>query len=158
MSGGALELAQAEQIKDTANVQLGGGLFKTNGYSETVGILTMAASSQIDLGNGSSQLKFSGASATTFTGTLSISNWSGNLTGGGTDQLFFGTSKSLTTTQLGQIQFVSSGSSVGASQLTTGEVVPNSAIGPAPEPGGLVPLVLGIAGVGTLIARRRRSA
>ena len=52
-----------------------------------IGALTLSASSIINMGSGSSIIAFAGSSAQTWTGTLSIYNWSGTpVTGGGTDQ------------------------------------------------------------------------
>ena len=56
---------------------------------------------------------------------LSIVNWSGNLTGSGTDQVIFGTgSNGLTAAQLSEIHFQGFN---GATILANGEVVPASA-------------------------------
>ena len=98
---------------------LNGGTFNTAGLSEHelsgvtvtpgIGALTLSSNSIIDLGAGASILAFANSSAQTWSGTLSIYNWSGNpLVGKGTDQLYFGTdSTGLTATQLTQIAFYS---------------------------------------------------
>jgi hypothetical protein len=81
---------------------LNGGTFNTSGLSEHelsgatvtpgIGALTLSSSSIIDLGSGASILAFANSSAQTWTGTLSIYNWSGiSVAGKGTDQLYFGT-------------------------------------------------------------------
>ena len=76
-----------------------------------------------------------------------------------TDHLFFGTDASgLSAQQLGQISFVNvngvAGNNYAATMLTNGEV----SIAPTPEPGGIIPILVGLAGTGVLVARRRRKA
>jgi hypothetical protein len=85
---------------------------------------------------------------------MQIWNWSGTLTGGGSDQLFFGSSSAgLTPAQLASITFVDpvglGSGSYGAQLLSTGELVP------VPEPSPLLAsgLLLGIVGM----QRRRRT-
>jgi hypothetical protein len=60
---------------------------------------------------------------------LTISNWNGSLSGGGPDQIFFGTDATgLAAVQLTQIKWIApnGGADVtGASILATGEIVPN---------------------------------
>jgi autotransporter-associated beta strand protein len=123
-SGGTLLLSQSgsattDRINDNSTLALDGGTFNTGGLSERnlaggvvtpgIGAVTLLSSSIIDMGNGASVLAFANSSAQVWTGTLTILNWSGTaLTGGGTDQLFFGTDSSgLTDTQLAQIAFYS---------------------------------------------------
>ena len=131
---------------------LNGGTFNTGGFSETLGVLTLSLSSVIDMGAGNSILHFLDSSAATWTGTLSIWNWSGNTLGGGTDQLYFGNGSGtgLTTSQLTQVKFYSdAGTTIlpyapGFSNFTGGfgEVVP------VPEPSGVAVAIglLGLAG------------
>ena len=69
----------------------------------------------------SSVLTFAASSGQTWDGTLTILNWSGSVSGGGTDQLFVGTSAGgLTSTQLAKI-VTPTGQT--ARQLASGEVV-----------------------------------
>jgi len=120
-TGGTLLLAASNQIADTSNMILGGGTFSTGGNSETLNNLTLTANSVIDMGAGASILKFS-STWTPGGNNLTIANWTGLVQGGGTDQIFFGNSQTLTTTQLGGITFL--GYAPGAQQLSTGEIVP----------------------------------
>lgn len=130
-AGGTLLLGVANQIGNAIPTTLGGGKFLTGGFSEQLGVLTLTASSVIDLGTSACVLKFAGSSAATWTAgaTLTISNWSGSVNGGGTDQFILGSSSgSLTTAQVAQVWFANpAGFSVGtysATILGTGEVVP----------------------------------
>ena len=105
--------------------------------------MTLSATSVIDMGAGSSVLRFAESHLETWVGTLRVFNWSGiqNL-GGGTDQLFFGDGSriGLDPAQLTQIKFYSdAGTTIlpfapGFSAFTGGfgEVVP------APEPSGVI--------------------
>ncbi len=101
-SGGTLLLsgtAGLNRINDAATFNLNGGTFNTGGLSEGsasaagagIGALTLSANSTIDFGTGASILNFAGLGAhTPITGAdLAILNWSGSLSGGGTDQLLF---------------------------------------------------------------------
>ncbi|MEY2538522.1 MAG: hypothetical protein QOG67_2262 [Verrucomicrobiota bacterium] len=133
--------ATTDRINNTSTMTLNGGTLNTAGFSERnlagsavtagIGALTLSSSSTIDLGAGASVLAFANSSAQTWTNTLSIYNWSGTLlTGGGDDQLYFGTdSTGVTADQLNQIAFYSdSGMTfLGAGAYATGmdgEIVP----------------------------------
>jgi autotransporter-associated beta strand protein len=136
INSGTLLLGAPDIINNSANMSLNGGTFATGGFSDTLNTLTLAADSTIDLGNGSSVLKFTDSSSVPWTSntTLSITNWSGSLTGGGTDQIYFGVnSNGLNTSQLSQIIFVNPlgliSGNYAAKILSTGEIVP------VPEPG-----------------------
>jgi hypothetical protein len=137
---GTLLNGASDQISNDTNMVLGGGTYDTNGFDEILGTLTLTANSTIDLndsgGMGDSILRFADSSAVAWTGGagLQITGWSGLLTGGGTDQIYFGTNSSgLTASQLSQITFVNpAGLTPGnyaAVILSTGEIVP------VPEPG-----------------------
>jgi hypothetical protein len=124
---------------------LNGGTFNTAGLSEHnlsgaivtpgIGALTLSTNSIIDLGAGASILAFADSSMQTWSGTLSIYNWSGTpVAGKGTDQLYFGTdSAGLTLPQLSQIAFYSdSGATfLGIAGFTNGM---DGELGPVPEP------------------------
>ncbi len=71
-------------------------------------------------------MHFANSSVGAWTGTLSISNWDGQTSGGGTDQIFVGGNSysGLTHAQLNAIKF--GVLPTGAILLTTGELVPNS--------------------------------
>jgi len=132
-NGGTLVLGASNQIGDGVGLILNGGtlLIGASTLSETLGTLTLNASSTIDFGNfgavGLRQLTFSNSSAITWTGTLTITNWQGvaNTSSEFTD-IFFGVG-GLTTAQQGQIQFANQGN-VAGTLLGGGDLVP------VPEP------------------------
>jgi autotransporter-associated beta strand protein len=155
VQGGTLELGAADRLNDSATFELhGNGLFDTRGFNEATGAFTLSGDGRIDLGNGASVLRFADSSAFPWTsGILTIAGWSGTVTGGGVDQLYFGNSAAaLTAVQLAQIRFLDptgfAPGSYPAQILATGELVV------IPEPG-TVGLVLLCAG-GRLLLRRRR--
>jgi hypothetical protein len=81
----------------------------------------------IDLAGSASQLSFANSSGETWAGgaTLVVADWNGNASGGGAEQLKFGTDQTgLTPAQLNQIQFRIGTNSYSAKILSTGEVVP----------------------------------
>ena len=132
------------RLNDNANFVLAGGTFHTGGLGEHggaaagpgvtpgVGALTLRGNSILDLGNGSSVLAFARSTAQSWTGTLSIYDWTGNNAGGGTDEVFFGTDNTgLTMTQLGQVTFYSD---AGTTSLGTATILADGEIVPVPEP------------------------
>ena len=125
---GTLSVGMANGINAASALILGGGKFDTGGFSQTMNTLTLnATSSAIDMGTQSAIMTFASSAANTWTAgrVLSIDNWSGTLTGGGTDQLIVGTTTSgLTAAQLSEIHFEGFN---GAKMLANGEVVPASA-------------------------------
>jgi fibronectin-binding autotransporter adhesin len=156
-SGGTLLLGASNQINGgalgtvAANMTLNGGTFNTGGFaqaSNTLGTLTLSATSNIDLGVGSNSsivhYDISSSQGWVSGSTLYVDDWNGtfglinNSTAGGNgpDELFFGSSTSgLTSTQVDQIVFVDPnglGGNYDAEILDTGEVVPFK---PVPEPG-----------------------
>ena len=158
-AGGTLLLSGAgDHIGNSAGITLNGGTSNTGGFSETLGVLTLSLNSVIDMGAGSSILHFLDSSAATWTGTLSIWNWSGNTLGNGTDQLFFGGAGGggLSLSQLTQVKFYSDAGTTllpyapGFSAFTGGfgEVVP------VPEPSS-VATVMGLLGLIGWRERRR---
>jgi fibronectin-binding autotransporter adhesin len=170
-SGGTLLLGAANQINGGAgagqgDMTLNGGTFATGGFGQgtgTLGTLTLSTTSTVDLGAAASVVHFldsSGASWTTGT-LLYVANWTGTIgTGGGTDQLYFGsTINGITGSngtsggipaggQLSQIEFVNPNGLGGiwdATILSDGEVVAFRAL---PEPstyaaGGVLTLLAG---------------
>lgn len=152
LNGGTLALA---------NVAEGGGSAGGLSPDGTVGtgVLTLTANSTIDL-QGASLLHIAASGGQIWSGNLSIYNWSGSATGGGLEQLLFGTddsATSLTTTQLGQILFYSDNGTtfLGNAQfagLGNGEIVPIA----VPEPS---TWVLGCLALGMLaLCHRNRHA
>jgi hypothetical protein len=101
---------------------------------EQLGHFILASNATIDLAGSASQLSFANSSGEGWAGgtTLVIADWNGNLSGGGAEQLKFGSNASgLSAGQLSQIQFSNpAGLAAGtyaAQILSTGEVVPSSA-------------------------------
>jgi hypothetical protein len=153
---------------------LSGGTFATGGFgqaSNTLGTLTLSTTSTIDLGSGASVVHYDVSSGQAWStgSTLYVDNWNGTFnTGGGTDQLLFGTTIDGITGsngtsggipdggQLSQIIFINpngDGGTWDATILSDGEVIPFRAL---PEPG-----TYAAGGVVTLLAcwwewRRRR--
>ena len=153
-SGGT---ASIDRINNSATITMAGGTFNTGGLSEYtagsvppgMGALTLTSTSIIDLGSGASIIAFANSSASTWTGgtKLNIYNWSGTpLTGGGTDQVYFGTDTTgLTSVQLAQVEFFSG---AGTGDLGSAIILADGEIVPIPEPstwvgGGLALLSVG---------------
>jgi autotransporter-associated beta strand protein len=133
-AGGTLLLGAANQIGDAVPMTLGGGVFQTGGFSEQLGTLKLTANSVIDLGAGASVLKFTSSSGVGWTAatTLTITNWNGSVTGGGAEQVVFGSNNAgLTSGQVSQIRFANPpgfpAGTYAATILSTGEVVPLTA-------------------------------
>lgn len=131
ITGGTLAIGAAERIADVSNLHLSGGTFDTGGFSETLGTLSLTADSTIDLGYGASILSFADSSGLTWSGVLTIANWSGDTGGGGIDRVIFRGAAGLTSAQLEQIHFAGFGA--GAHMLPGGEIVPATLV---PEPAG----------------------
>jgi autotransporter-associated beta strand protein len=170
-SGGTLLFGQtlSQTSTDRLNnspMTLNGGTFNTGGFSEHgannntagIGALTLQSSSIIDMASGTSILAFANSSANSAAWgigkSLDIWNWTGTpTTGGGTDQLYFGSDATgLTASQLLEIHFYS-GAGTGlyggpTAILANGEVVP------IPEPSTWV--AGGLAFSGLLLIHRRR--
>ena len=159
-NGGTLSLAQSggtastDRLNDSATMTLNGGTFNTGGLSEHgtsnntagLGALTLSSSSVLDLGTGASVIAFADSHTASWSGTLSIYNWTGSLAGSGTDEVFLGSDTTgLTGTQLDEISFYS-GAGTGA--LGTARILASGEIVPVPEPatifGGLA--LLGLVG------------
>lgn len=136
-SGATLVLGADNQIGDSTGLILNGGTFVTGtssaGYSDTLGTLTLSASSTIDLGSyttGLRQLVFANSSAIVWAtnAVLTITNWQGlALQSSEVSQILFGMG-GLTSQQLAQIRF--------ANQDINGGVLlgPNGELSPIPEP------------------------
>jgi fibronectin-binding autotransporter adhesin len=134
-SGATLKLAASDQIGNSTGLILNGGTFivgtDTTRFSETLGTLTLSASSTIDFGSwsgGTNTLQFADSSAIEWIGTLTITNWQGVAqTSSEVSQILFG-SGGLTSTQLSQIYFANQDINGGELIGGGGELVP------VPEP------------------------
>ena len=118
IAGGTLQLGIANAINSASTINMAGGTFSLNNFGEQAGMLKTTATSTIDLtlGNGGEILQFADSStnhwavgSTTKGATLHIANWTGNIAGGGADQIVFPSLTSLTPNQLNQIIFDGSG-------------------------------------------------
>jgi autotransporter-associated beta strand protein len=130
ISGGKLQLGADNSINSTSNLILAGGTFATDGHLQTFFTpVSLLANSTIDLGTGASIVQFADSHTQTWTSgaVLRVANWSGSITGSGTDQLLVGDSSEtgLTAAQLSHIHF--SGFHTGAVLVGNGEVVPANA-------------------------------
>jgi len=153
-AGGTLMLGGADQINDSANLTLNGGTFSSgNGFSESLGTLTMTGNSTIDLGSAIHMLEFTNSSATAWSGALTIYGWQGLAGTSGTNgQIFVGSNLSgLTNAQLALISF--DGFGPGAMLLTDGELVPV----PVPEAPVVISALLLLLAVGFREKTRIRS-
>ena len=102
--------------------------------TEQLGRFILPSNAVIDLAGSASRLSFANSSGETWAGgaTLVISNWNGNPSGGGVEQLRFGNDQSgLATAQLNQIQFRIGPDLYSAKILNTGEIVPDRLILPS---------------------------
>lgn len=174
-SGGTLLMGANNQIHVAAPppITLAGGAINSGGFNQGgagaagqvgLGALTLTANSTINLA-GTSVLHFANSSANAWSGTLSVLNWTGTLlSGGGAEQLLFGSSAGtggITLAQLGMIQFVDpAGLAPGtyAAMFASGdfaEIIPNG-LAPVPEPGTWAAGVLAFVAVGWTQRRRLR--
>jgi fibronectin-binding autotransporter adhesin len=146
------------------DVTLTGGTLKSTTATTSqsgLGSLTLGAgASTLDFGAGNTSGLFSflSSSGNTFTGSLNVLDWKGNLnTGGGIDQFFVGSSAGgLTPAQLNAISFTNPNGVSGvfqAIQLSTGEVV--AATASAPEPSAIVLAFTGLVSAGGFFRSRR---
>ena len=160
-AGATLTLAANNQIGATTGLILNGGTFiagtSSAGYSDTLGTLTLSASSVIDLGafTGTHTIQFADSSAISWAtnAVLTISNWQGIAQSPGTAaQILFGGTAGLTSTQLAQIRFTP----YGDRPLVDGGVLLGSSPGelaPIPE----AKIVWGAAALlGTIVWRERK--
>jgi hypothetical protein len=102
--------------------------------TEQLGRFILPSNAVVDLSGSASRLSFANSSGETWGGgaTLVISNWNGNPSGGGAEQLKFGTDQSgLTPAQLSQVRFNYGTNVYWARILNTGEVVPDGLVPPS---------------------------
>src|SRR5207245_2858357 len=100
---------------------------------EQLGRFILASNATIDLAGNASRLSFANSAGEIWAGgaTLVIADWNGSLSGGGAEQLRFGTDQTgLTLAELSQIRFSYSSQLYSAKILSTGEVVPDQLIPP----------------------------
>jgi MYXO-CTERM domain-containing protein len=150
ISGGSLILGSNAALSSASALTLSGGALNLAGFSGTATTLTLGANSTIDFGAaaGLNALSFSDSHAVTWTGTLTILNYSV----ADADKLRFGTSSSelaptLTAGQLSSIVF--NGYAGGAALDSMGYV------SPIPEPASVA---AALGAVALLAALRRRRA
>jgi autotransporter-associated beta strand protein len=177
-NGGTLVLSGAtnNRINDNAELILNAHgvvtvALQTNGLSEHgltnntagIGAVTLQSNSIIDLGTGASVIAFANSSGKSWTGTLSIYNWSGTpITGNGTDQVYFGNNVTgLTPLQLTQINFYSDAgvTFIGTGSWGTdldGEIVPT--LVPVPEPATWLGGALALGAIGWVARCKFRTA
>jgi len=129
LQGGTLLLSTSDQIANNTDMTLSGGTWDTDGNDEVLGSLTLSADSNILLGDGDSVVQFADSSGEIWSDdTVVINEWTGNVNGGGTDQISFGTDAGgLTSAQLDNVFFVNPNGLMGtykARILPSGEVVP----------------------------------
>jgi len=145
----------------TGPVNLSGGLLQTNDFSDSLGVLTLTGASQISMaGAAGSIVAFGNSSSATWTagGLLSILNWTGSVSGGGSDQILFDSvtpGQGITASQLSKIVFVDPNGNAGtySAVFVGNEIVPGDLI---PEPS--VMLLGALGGLGMVIRRRRSTA
>ena len=101
--------------------------------TEQLGSFVLAGGAVVNLTGSASQLSFANSSGQTWssTGMLLVSNWNGSPTGGGAEQLKYGTDQTgLTPAQLKQMWFGIGTNIYSAKILNTGEVVPDQVVAP----------------------------
>lgn len=157
-TGGTLLLNGNNQLNSTASVQLSGGRLdlSNNGTTQTLGALTLTATSILNLGaNVTATMFFADSSGQTWNGAsqLRVFNWSGTAANGvvygtNSDVLNF-TTGGLNSGQVAQVMFYSD---EGTDFLGEGVMLPDGTIVPVPEPATVA------AGLGTalLVAWRFR--
>ncbi len=158
-TGGTLLLDNTggtDRIKDSAPVTLAGGTIafsgnvteQTSPFLPGVGALTLTQDSFINFASGNSIINFDNSTAAVWGSgkVLSVYNWGGSTSGGGNDQLIFGSSNTtgLTPSQLGQVSFFDGG--LGSNFLGTGAILGNGEIVPVPEPSA-VAVAMGLFGL-----------
>jgi len=156
VQSGTLELAANNALAQTAPIMLNAGVLQVlASQSEALGTLTLnGGASTLSLGASGDVINFADSSALAWTGTLTISDWTGLSAGGGSDEVFIGTTNDLTAAQLADITFTNgtlNGVSFGsdsAVQLADGELVAAA----IPEPGTWAMM---LAGAGMLCVWRR---
>lgn len=124
--------SQSGRINNTGTFTLG-GILRVGDATEQFGEFRISTNATIIMEEGSARLSFADSSSREWraASVLMISNWNGALSGGGDDQVVFGTQSSgLTSRQLAQVRFLNPASLpqgiYPAKILSTGEVIPDS--------------------------------
>jgi hypothetical protein len=126
----------------------------TEASSPGTGALTLTTNSIVDFAGGNSIINFGASNLAAWTGgaILSIYNWDGLYTGGGNDQVLFGSDTTgLTQSQLNQVSFFSG---PGSGFLGSAFILSNGELVPVPEPSAVF-TVLGLLGLVGYRERRR---
>jgi hypothetical protein len=120
VTGGTVKMGTNNPFANATALVMNGGTFSSQGYSDTLGALTIQSNSTLLLGtNATGALTFASGNHTA--GTLIISNWTGVVGQSGTrNRLFISAIPSVTF--LANITFA--GYPSGAMRLNSGEVVP----------------------------------
>ncbi len=118
-------------VTNVTSFTLIGGTLQLSNTTQQLAPLTLSGNGAIEFLAAGNKLTFADSSGQTWTDrvTLVVSNWNGSTSGGGEDQLFFGSSANgLTAAQVREIQFINPASlpagTWSAKILPTGEVVP----------------------------------
>jgi len=165
-NSGSLLVTAGDSINDSAAVTLAGGTLAVNGtFNESVGLLTLSASSVIDLDGFTGTLRFGGVGSWTGGTTLAIWNWNGfnqygTPVGNGADNrhVVF-TSNTGLDSYLGRISFYSdSGSSFAGTGFEQDFSGGGTEIIPVPEPGNRATGVLLVLSSGMWLWRKRKQA
>jgi fibronectin-binding autotransporter adhesin len=151
---GTFSAGASNIVNDSATVTLGGGILQMNGFSDSMGALVVTGAAELALGRGNSVLTFANSTSKPWAdAALSITGWSGLVSGGGAERVLFDAA-GLTTEQLSSISFLNPlGFDPGtySAKFVNNELVPDLLI---PEPSAMALVVLGAAVAGS---RRRRA-
>ncbi|WP_309383472.1 autotransporter-associated beta strand repeat-containing protein [Cerasicoccus frondis] len=170
INGGTLLNSSSNQIENNTGMIFSDNAvgsttptWNVNDADEVLGTLTLNNDSEVNLDFGSDsgdggivQFADSSADAWSGSGILVIDNWNGDISGGGLDQLYIGSSSSgVTSSQIQRIYFRNPGGLSGFYQaqiLSSGEIVPY----PVPEPGTYAAGGALVLAIGLYEWRRRR--
>jgi hypothetical protein len=119
-------------ISNPGSCSLSGTLQIGNAVAQ-LGSFILAGDATIDLAGGAIQLSFANSSGASWSvaAMLVVTNWDGSPSGGGAEQLIFGSDQTgLTQAQLSQIWFRVGSDLYSAKILSTGEMVPDQVVPP----------------------------